>query len=180
MTWTGVELATLGAEGQWQTNRATQPNPPGIGEVNNFEADRAVGVRGGSSQAAPTEVKGFSIILYARNPWVAEAHTEWHAGSSSLPMTNPREDTHIGRLPLQNRTTTSRIINQKPGMSAARSVSTRMVRRRLQQRGLSDTISSFQMSPETTRSFLMAVYVSGGSEESARHLLGFSIGIEVL
>lgn len=78
-----------------------------------------------------------TTVMRIWNQWVAEGHTERHAGSQRPPMTNAREDRHIVRSALQNRTTTSRTISQETGMFAARPVSARTVRRRLQQRGLS-------------------------------------------
>ncbi|GFS50462.1 uncharacterized protein TNCV_3196891 [Trichonephila clavipes] len=47
------------------------------------------------------------------NQWVAEVHTERHAGSSRPPMTNAQEDRHIVKLAMQNRTSTSETITQK-------------------------------------------------------------------
>ncbi|GFV71752.1 hypothetical protein TNCV_777691 [Trichonephila clavipes] len=41
-------------------------NPSGVVDVNNIGADRAIRVREGSSQGAPTEAKRFSITLHMR------------------------------------------------------------------------------------------------------------------
>ena len=42
-----------------------------------------------------------TTIMGIWNRWVAECHTELHAGSHRLPMTKTREDRHIVRLALQ-------------------------------------------------------------------------------
>ncbi|GFU78284.1 hypothetical protein TNCV_5008611 [Trichonephila clavipes] len=53
-----------------------------------------------------------TTVIRIWNQWFAEGHTGWHAGSLHFPMSNAREDRHIVWLALQNRTTTSRTINQ--------------------------------------------------------------------
>ncbi|GFS63795.1 hypothetical protein TNCV_1128231 [Trichonephila clavipes] len=47
-------------------------------------------------------------------------------------------------------------------------------------RNRNGTMSSFQTSPVSECSILRAVYVSGGSEETVRQMLAFSIGIGAL
>ncbi|GFV61214.1 hypothetical protein TNCV_500061 [Trichonephila clavipes] len=92
--------------------------------------------------------------------WVTEGHTEWHAGSSRPPTIKAREDRQIGKLALQNRTTTTRTISQEMSMFAIRPVFA-------QRNGNSDAsndkagyksgrMSSFQMSPSSACSILMS------------------------
>ena len=71
-------------------------------------------------------------VMRIRNQWVAECHTERHAGFQRPPMTNARQNTHILRLTAQNRIATSRAINQEMGIFAAHLVTSRTVRRCLQ------------------------------------------------
>ncbi|GFW84838.1 transposable element Tc1 transposase [Trichonephila clavipes] len=76
-----------------------------------------------------------SMLIW--NQWVAECHIKWHAGSSCPTVTTTREDRHILRSALQNRTTILLRFNQQTGMFAERSLCGRTVRRLLQQRGVS-------------------------------------------
>ena len=71
------------------------------------------------------------------NQWVVEDHAEWHIGSQCPPIFNARKDRHIVKSALQNPIATSWTISHELNMFTARSVSTRTVCRRLQQRGLS-------------------------------------------
>lgn len=69
--------------------------------------------------------------------WVQEGNTERHAGSQRPPITNARQDRHVIRSALWDRSTTSQTLSRELGSYAGRQVSARTVRRRLQQHGLS-------------------------------------------
>ncbi|MBJ4999813.1 IS630 family transposase [Salmonella enterica subsp. enterica serovar Hadar] len=71
------------------------------------------------------------------NRWVHDSHTERRAGSQRPPITNSREDRHVIRMALRDRTATSRTLSHEMGSFARQQVSARTVRRRLQQHGVS-------------------------------------------
>ncbi|GFU18816.1 hypothetical protein TNCV_1085581 [Trichonephila clavipes] len=74
-------------------------------------------------------------VIRIWNQWVAEGHAEQHAGYPPHPVTNARENRHIVRSALQNHIA-CRLISQEMVMIAARTVSIREVRQRVQQRGV--------------------------------------------
>ncbi|GFS73428.1 hypothetical protein TNCV_1101541 [Trichonephila clavipes] len=71
------------------------------------------------------------IFMRMRNQWVAESQIERHAGSSRPSMTKARENRHIMRSALQNRTITSRNHYSGNGHVCTPPISARMIRRRL-------------------------------------------------
>ncbi|GFU04338.1 hypothetical protein TNCV_864361 [Trichonephila clavipes] len=79
------------------------------------------------------------FTIKCRESWVAEGYTARYAGGSPRPrINNARDDRQIVRSALKNHATTSRTFRQETmGKYAASSLSTRTIRQRLQQRGLS-------------------------------------------
>ena len=112
----------------------------GYQHVSEFDSGRIVAYRecGLSFRDIATRIgRNPTTVMRIWNRWVQEGHTERHAGSQRPPATNAREDRHVVRSALQDRTATSRTLSQEMGLFAARQVSARTVRRRLEQHGLS-------------------------------------------
>ncbi|GFW85380.1 HTH_Tnp_Tc3_2 domain-containing protein [Trichonephila clavipes] len=70
------------------------------------------------------------------NRWVQDGNTKLRAGSQRSPIASSQKDKHVTLMALMDRAVTSRALSQELG-SFAQQVSTRTVRRRLQQHGLS-------------------------------------------
>ncbi|GFV13382.1 HTH_Tnp_Tc3_2 domain-containing protein [Trichonephila clavipes] len=70
------------------------------------------------------------------NRWVQDGNTKLRAGSQRSPIASSQKDEHVTLMALMDRAVTSRALSQELG-SFAQQVSTRTVRRRLQQHGLS-------------------------------------------
>ncbi|GFT89557.1 HTH_Tnp_Tc3_2 domain-containing protein [Trichonephila clavipes] len=71
------------------------------------------------------------------NRWVQDGNTECRAGSQPPPITSSRKFRHVTRMPLMDRAVTSRALKEELGSFARQQMSTRTVRRRLQQYELS-------------------------------------------
>ena len=111
--------------------------------MTDFERDWIVDYRdwGLSCRSISAHIGRNPIFIYRIwNQWIQEGFTECCDGSQQLAITNSQEDRHLTRMALMDYTVTLRTLNQKMGSFAMQQVSAEIVRRCLQQHGLSPWI----------------------------------------